>query len=309
MEPVKITGLHPNEYLHPFDKKALDALQNTRGVETLVKKLYEWGFETYLKQQYMGSCLKLTPTNFPDVFDIFEKACDILNFNRRPQLYVMRELYFNSLTCGVDNSIIVIGSDALEHFSEAELLFTFGREIGHIQCQHVLYFEIGQVMPVLMDALSAATMGMSGLFSAGIQLALIEWLQCAHYTADRAGILACQDVTAACTALIKSTGLPAKYDPALVLDDFRTQALEFKLTNTNMFLKFSKYLSQDKEWEIARANQFLKWVDAGEFRDIVERKRVQVPLLSGKANYCPTCGTKVTSDNIFCSKCGTKVAN
>ncbi|MBK8562092.1 MAG: M48 family metalloprotease [Saprospiraceae bacterium] len=307
MNLTKINGLNPEEYLHPFDKKALHALQNTKGLDTLVKKLYEWGLETYLKQQFLGSSLKLTQSNFPDVYDIFETACDLLDFKQRPTLYVMREGYFDCVSCGVENTIIVIGTDALEKFTEAELLFTFGREIGHIQCRHVLYSEIGQVMPVLMDALSSATLGLGGLLSAGIQFALIEWLQCAQYTADRAGILACQDVTVACTALIKSAGLPAKYDPTLVLDDFKTQAIEFQGVNKNMILKFAKYATQNKGWEIARANQFFQWTESGEYRNVLERKTAYAPLPPGAVNFCSNCGARLAPGGMFCTNCGTKV--
>jgi Zn-dependent protease with chaperone function len=308
MELVKINGLNPKEYLHPFDAKALHALQNTKGLDTLVKKLYEWGLETWLKQQFLGSSLKLTQSNFPDVYDIFETACDLLDFKPRPQLYAMRELYFDCQSCGVENTIIVIGTDALEKFTEQELLFTFGREIGHIQCQHILYSELGQVMPVLMDALSSATLGFSGLLSAGLQLALVEWLQCAQYTADRAGILACQDVTVACTALIKSAGLPMKYDASLVLDDFKTQAIEFQgVTNKNFLLKFSKYMNQSKGWEIARANQFFQWTESGEYRNVVERKTAFAPPPPGAVNFCSNCGARLTPGSVFCTNCGTKV--
>ncbi len=307
MELTKINGLNPEEYLHPFDAKALHALQNTKGMDTMVKKLYEWGLETYLKQQFLGSSLKLTQSNFPDVHDIFETACDILDFKGRPQLYVMREGYFDCVSCGVEQTIIVIGTDALEKFTEAELLFIFGREIGHIQCQHVLYMELGQVMPVLMDALSSATMGLGGLLSAGLQMALVEWLQCAQYTADRAGILACQDVTVACTALIKAAGLPMKYDATLVLDDFKTQAIEFQGVQKNMFLKFSKYLTQSKGWEIARANQFFRWTESGEYRNILERKTAYAPPPPGAINFCPNCGSRLTPAAVFCTNCGTKV--
>ncbi|MEK7256793.1 MAG: M48 family metallopeptidase, partial [Bacteroidota bacterium] len=291
----------------PFDAKTLHALQNTKGLDVLVKKLYEWGFETWLKQQFLGSSLKLTPTNFPDVHDLFETACDVLDFQQRPQLYVMRELYFDFVTCGVENTIIVIGTDALEKFTEQELLFAFGREIGHIQCRHVLYSEIGQVMPVLMDALSAATFGLGGLLSAGLQFALIEWLQCAQYTSDRAGILACQDVTVACTALIKSAGLAAKYDPTLALEDFKTQALEFQGVQKNVLLRFSKYLTQHKGWEIARANQFFKWTDSGEYKNILERKTAYAPLQPGALNFCPGCGARLLSEGMFCTSCGAKL--
>ena len=307
MELTKLTRLNPHEYLHPFDAKTLKTLQNTKGLDVMVKKLYEWGFELWLKQQFLGSSLKLSDTNFPEVFDIFETACEVLDFEQRPQIYVMRELWFECVTVGVENTIIVVGTELLERLDEKELLFVFGREIGHIQSQHVLYLEIAQALPVLMDALSAATLGLGGLLSAGIQLALVEWLQTAQYTADRAGILACQDVTKACTALIKIAGLPEDKDPTLMLDDFKTQAIEFKGINRNVFMKFSKYLTQSKGWEIARANQFFQWTESGDYQNILDRKTFTNNPTPGKLNFCPGCGTKLLNDPAFCTNCGYKL--
>ena len=43
MELKKLVDLDPKEYEHPFDKKALDALHGTKGLDTLVKKFYEYG--------------------------------------------------------------------------------------------------------------------------------------------------------------------------------------------------------------------------------------------------------------------------
>ena len=49
-----LTGLRPQTYEHPADTKALDALQQTRGLETLVRKCNEWGFERLLRVQLTG---------------------------------------------------------------------------------------------------------------------------------------------------------------------------------------------------------------------------------------------------------------
>lgn len=307
MELIPLSNLQSREYLHPFDAKALQTLQGTKGIDILIKKLYELGLESWLKQQFLGSSLKLTPGTFPEVWDTFEIACQTLDFKPRPQLYVLRELGFDCVTCGIQNTIIVIGTECLDKLTPEELLFVLGREIGHIQSNHVLYQEIGQVLPVLMDAMSAATFGLSGLLSAGLQLALVEWLQTAEYTADRAGLLACQDFTAAMTAMVKIAGLPSRYDPSIALDDFRTQALEFQeMTRKNLLLQFSKYLTQSKGWEVARANQLFKWTDAGEYKAVLERKTAAPPPAA--SNFCAKCGGKLLPGAKFCTTCGEKVA-
>ena len=53
-------------------------------------------------------------------------------------------------------------------------------------------------MPVLpfLEILGAATLGVGKLFSAGLQRRF-PWVRMSEFTADRAGLLACQDPRAA----------------------------------------------------------------------------------------------------------------
>ena len=62
----RLAGLKPQSYEHPLDAQALDALQNTGGLETLVRKVNEWGLERMLQVQLTGSHLRVTADAFPD---------------------------------------------------------------------------------------------------------------------------------------------------------------------------------------------------------------------------------------------------
>lgn len=294
--------LHPSEYRHPFDTKALDALEKTKGVSTIVEKLYEWGLENFLRQQFLGQSLRLSANNFPTVYDAFETACQIMNFTGRPQLYVMREQGLSCTTLGVTNTIIVIGTSCIEQFKEDELLFVLGREIGHIQNQHVKYLEIAEMLPVVSNALSDLTLGLGGIVASGFQLAMIEWYRATDYTADRAGLLACQNMEAAIRVLVQEAGLPSSYDPDLMLDDFKTQALEFGQVNKSAWMRFSKYLTQSNGWEVARAQQLYQWTESNEYQHVIDRK-TSLPESSG-VRFCQNCGSKVIPPQLFCSNCG-----
>ncbi|WP_017318764.1 hypothetical protein [Mastigocladopsis repens] len=77
----KIEGLNPLEYQHPEDRKALLALEKTPGLDFLVKKFYELGFETLLRIEFTGSNLLVTDRAFPEIYPIFENACDNLDLD------------------------------------------------------------------------------------------------------------------------------------------------------------------------------------------------------------------------------------
>ena len=66
MSPRRLTGLRPQTYEHPLDAQALNALQKTSGLETVIRKCNEWGFERLLRVQLTGSHLRVTPDSVPD---------------------------------------------------------------------------------------------------------------------------------------------------------------------------------------------------------------------------------------------------
>ena len=84
MELTRISGLDPREYEHPFDRKALDALENTRGLDTLVRKFNELGVERAARVLYTGSNLKVTASSLPEVHEVLEECCDTLDLPQLP---------------------------------------------------------------------------------------------------------------------------------------------------------------------------------------------------------------------------------
>ncbi|MBD2462587.1 zinc-ribbon domain-containing protein [Oscillatoria sp. FACHB-1407] len=321
MELIKIEGLSPQEYEHPFDKKALNALEKTPGLDLLVRKFYELSTEKLMRLEFTGSNLKITPSSFPDVYEILEDACENLNLKTTPEFYLRYDDYFRTLgfttnnlqgiTVGVTNPLVAISVECIERFSRPELLFIIGCEIGRIKSQHVLYEDIARLIPVLSGAITAATFGFAGFsvsIMSGLDLALTQWLRMADYTADRAGLLACQDVNAAMMAMAKIAGLPKKYFNSFNIDDFITQAREFEGFADNLHNKFLKGISlmyRDQAFTIARANELLKWIDSGSYQSVLERKtRIQAPQAP---KFCRHCGSELQPSNLFCPSCGNKV--
>ena len=305
MSRKKLTNLNPREYEHPYDKRALDSLQNTKGLDTLVKKFYEYGVEKIFNIQLTGSHLRVTSTSFPEVHNIFAELQVTMNLPIRPALYLYRSDELQGFTTGVDNPIIALSSAAVDTFSEAELAFVIGREIGHIKSQHILYYEIGTVLPLLSDILAGATLGLSSVFSVGLQIALLHWRRMSEYTADRAGLLACQDVTAATSALAKISGLPEKYYNTFNVDDFVAQAREFEGFDQGNYNRVIKYLSLmfgDQNWSVDRASELYKWIDVGHYKAVLDRQtdRSKPPPLQ----VCQNCKYRLLIPVPTCPNCG-----
>ncbi|MFT5168308.1 MAG: Zn-dependent protease with chaperone function [Saprospiraceae bacterium] len=308
----RIINLDPREYEHPFDKKALDALQGTKGLDTLVKKFYEYGVEKIFNIQLTSSNLRVTQSSFPDLYSLFEEARQILNLPITPALYLVRSDELQGFTTGVDHPIIALSSAAIDSFTDEELLFIIGREIGHIKSQHVLYYEIGTILPVLSEILGAMTLGIGSIVSMGLQAALLHWQKMSEYTADRAGLLACQDATIATKALAKISGLPEKYYDSFNVDDFVTQAREFQGFDEGNYNKVIKYLSLmfgEQNWSVGRGNELFKWIDSGRYKMVLNRQTdlSKPPPLKPGIKFCPKCKLRVPESLPFCNNCGQRL--
>jgi Zn-dependent protease with chaperone function len=321
MEVVKLEGLNPLEYEHPLDKKGLDTLEKTPGLDFLVKKFYELGIEKFLQLQFVGSNLKITPSSLPDIYEILEDTCDVLNLRATPDFYIRHDHYIGGtqaitnnlqgITTGVDHPLVAVSAECIECFSKEELSFILGCEIGRIKSQHILYKEIASLLPLVSAMLGSMTLGVNFTepMVQGLGLALLQWYRWSEFTADRAGLLACQDLTTAMRAMAKIAGLPKKYFDSFEIDDFITQAREYEGfgdTSYNKLLKVFSLAFKDQAFTISRANELLKWVDAGGYQAVLERQTRLKP--AAPAAFCRHCGSKLEPSNTFCPSCGQRVS-
>ncbi|MBT7188284.1 M48 family metalloprotease [Candidatus Bathyarchaeota archaeon] len=306
-----LTNLDPREYEHPFDRMALDALQKTPGVDKLVAKLNAYSVDRLLRVRCTGSFLRVTPRNFPDVFQAFEAVCETLNLSDTPELYLQWDYSVNGFTGGVERPIVVLTSGAIDLLEDGELLYLIGHEVGHIKSGHVLYHQMAEILPGLGQLIGAATLGLGQLVSMGVQLALLNWHRMSEFTADRAGLLACQDVDAATKALMKMAGLPKRCYGSAVEEEFIRQARDFEGPDFDSLDKVAKIVSiagATHPWTVMRASEFYKWIESGEYAQVLSREAKSGTAAQASATgFCMECGSKLAGHEKFCTECGHQV--
>jgi Zn-dependent protease with chaperone function len=262
-------GLSKTEYEHPQDTAAMEALSKIPGIDKLVRKVNEHGLDKLYRVVYSGSNIKVTTRNFPQLYRALLTVCEVLNLGKIPEFYV-EQGFINALTVGVENPIVVIKSAAISLLSYDELLFLLGHEVAHIKSEHMLYHQIAQIFPFISGLMGA----IGSLVGSGLQVALLNWYRKSEYTADRGGLLACQDINAAVSAMMKIAGAPMRYYKALNPADFLEQAREFEGMDDDKMNTMAKYLSimfADHPWTVMRASEMDKWVNNGIYRKIVEK--------------------------------------
>lgn len=308
---ITLTGLRPQAYEHPWDRQALDALERTRGLDILIRKLNEWGYERFQRVQLTGSHLRVTQDSFPDLHSQVALACETLHLPRIPEVYIASSGEINAFTSGVKDPIIVLTSGAIDTLTSDELLFVIGHELGHIKSSHVLYYQIANFLPVVGDILGSITLGLGDLLSFGLKMALLNWARMSEFTADRAGFLVTQDIAPAMGAMMKLAGLPHRYRDQVNIEDFIAQARAFEALDSDKISRFAKWISiagQSHPWTVLRANQFMAWFDSGDYQRIIDYPSgIATDRPIGVARFCIRCGFGLSGGEAFCPGCGTPI--
>lgn len=312
-DPIHLTDLHPLEYEHPFDAKALDALQKVPGLDKVVREFSKQYVERIITIRETGSSISVSMDNYPQLYNLLDQVCLTLNLPSRPALYIERGGAINGSTIGIENPIIMITSGAVDLLDDQELLCLIGHEVGHIKSWHVLYHQMASYLPILAQIIGQSTLGLGNLLSYPVQLALYHWSRMSEFTADRAGLLACQDVSAAIKLEAKLSGTPVKYYNDLRIETFIQQAKDFEdldYDNLNKIAKVWSVMDLTHPWSVLRAAELLRWIEGGEYRQVIDRQtrdRVYKRINNDKS-YCRTCGFQLNDANAkFCPSCGKRL--
>ncbi len=320
MEPLYqdkkvFTNICSSEYEHPTDRSYLDNLNTNKVVEKIIKLYSEYNFERLVTVQYTGSNIRVTEKNIPYLYNALKTVCEVLDVKEIPPLYVTSGS-LNACTIGSSKPIIVISGICLSLLTYDELLFILGHEVGHIKSQHVLYHSIGNFIPYIANIIGNLTLGIGEIAVKGVILLLYRWYRMSELTADRAGLLACQNIDAAITVMAKLSGYPPSHYKEINKDSFLDQAVEFENFDNNLFDKLMKFFSvlyKSHPWTVMRAKELRKWYDNGEYSKIYNvnerRKAERKPdrILSSifeKEIYCSHCGKIIPASSRFCEYCG-----
>ena len=307
MPPIRLEGLRPQVYEHPSDSAALNALTHTAGFDKVVEKLNAWGIERILRVRLTGSYIRVQPDNFPAIYRILAIVRDRLDVPIHVDLYIAAGGEINAYTVGVERPLIVLTTALVDLLSEDEIMFVIAHELGHVKSRHVLYYQIAEFLPVIADVLGSVTFGMGDLFSLTIEVALLYWKRMSEFTADRAGLLGCQNADAAWRTMIKLAGLPSKYYGSINTEDFLRQAKDFKDMDTDALSKIAKALSTlgaTHPWTVLRAQQLHIWIESGGYQFVLDNPRGAPPPIPQLGRFCPQCGYTLSGRETFCPACG-----
>lgn len=290
----KLINLQPSSYEHPFDREALKKVNSFPLLPKAVNFILNWTHIKWNIVSLCGSNFHVTRSACEGLYDLARETWETLDIEHFPDLYMQQGYHINAYTTGhKQDAYIVLSTGAVDRLSDKELQFVIGHETGHIRSNHVLYHVLCLYASYILNEL-----GIVGKLAIPIQSALQYWSRMSEFTADRAGLLACQDLDAALSAIMKMSGLPEKYYDTASVKGFVEQAKEFEHKfggTTDNIIKSLEIFDEGHPWTIVRAAELIRWVESGQYEDVIYTCPTQL---------CPDCSNQVAKGTIKCPYCG-----
>jgi Zn-dependent protease with chaperone function len=268
---VILHGLEPFEYEHKDEKELIKSLNGNAIINKAFDIASEYGIERILTMQHTGSYIEVTESNLSDIYNVFNSACRILDIADKPRLYIQNDYDINAFASGINNPVIVITSGAIEKLTKQELLSMMGHELGHIKSKHIKYNLLQMALPFIKNLIP----GIGGLLTEGAMILLYKFNRIAELTADRAGLLACQNIEAITTKFIKQSGYPVSHYDSIDINEFAKQYNDFQEINEKTYTKIVNVftmLHASHPWTVNRAKEINNWHSSGEYEAILARR-------------------------------------
>lgn len=265
--PRKIlTQIAPVSWEHPADRAALQSLRAVPGFDELLKKIYGFLGERGVRLLFQADAVRVGPTQFPRMNQLYTDVLTTMDWSERPELFVSQTPFANAGAYGMDKPFIVINSGALKLLDDDELRDVLGHELGHVMSGHALYHTL---LVLLLNVSFSALPFLAGIAILPIQLALMEWYRKSELSADRAGLIACQDPTASLRVNLKFAG--GGDMSQMDLNAFLVQAKEFEESGgaIDRIFKILGVLMRTHPFNTVRAAELQRWVEAGDYDRIL----------------------------------------
>jgi Zn-dependent protease with chaperone function len=263
-------GLETSAFMHPWDVTATDSLGKVPGLDTLVRKVMEYGLERVFYLENVADNVRVNEKMFPRLYRYLKWGCKILDVPE-PEMYVTMQYDFRAFTYGHTRPFMVLSSGLLDALDEEERFFVIAHELGHIKCDHVLYTVVAENIAALLEMVGRATLGIGQLLGSGLALGLYDWYRKAELSADRAALLCVQDPSVAMRTFMKMAGGTSSLLDEMDPDAFMEQIRAYEDPDQTGLDKAYKVLLtafRTHPFPIMRAKYLDEWIREGGFSQL-----------------------------------------
>lgn len=272
MEYECLKAIRTSEYEYPGEANAFSLLKKIPLLDKVTGAFLKYTNQMGWLPEVQGDCFRVTEETCPEVYRIYQKALKRLDMEEEYPLYAKSEYEYNAYTTGGNAPYVVIHSSILKNFTEEELLFILGHELGHIKSGHLIYYTMAQYINLLLSQIPIPGVDVA---ATGIQFALVHWARMHEYTADRAGVLAAGSIEAGQRGLGCLLGMDAKIPRIrFTVEDMLAQNASFEESNEDVWGKIvsaSLIMRSTHPWTVSRIQELEKWREEGGYGELMGR--------------------------------------
>lgn len=267
-ERRRFPGVSSRAYEHPADRSALVALRKLSGFDTVFKALSGLLPERSLRLLFLSDSVRVSEQQFPHLHTMLLDACSVLDLPKVPQMFVKQDPQPNAMCIGLDEPIIVLSTGLVELLDEEEMRAVVGHEVGHALSGHAVYRTI--LLFLTNVALKVAWIPLGSIAVGALVTALREWFRKSELSADRAGLMAGQDLQASLRGLMKLAG--GNHLHEMNVDAFLAQAEEYEKAGDlrDSVLKIMNMLPRSHPFAAVRAAELKKWSESRDYQRLMD---------------------------------------
>ena len=154
--------------------------------------------------QIMRQGVLATDKQFAWIKKVADDCAEILHLSPTPSVFIVGNDTLMADVVNFKQPFIIVSSNLVEKSNPEALRFIIGQQMGHIKCDHVFYFtlfsgELNSVGAILGKWVQELIKSFVGKV---IALTKVDWVLASEISADRAGLIACQNLDVAQRALL-----------------------------------------------------------------------------------------------------------
>jgi Zn-dependent protease with chaperone function len=252
---------------HPADRAALSALRKIPVLNEVLKNVLGFLNDKSLRLMALASSVRVTTTQYGELYRLHKEACMVLDTPYVPELYVSQNPFLNAGALGVNRPFVMLNTAVVEKFNTEEIQFIIGHEIGHCMSGHALYKTMLAILLRISLSLIGVPIGQVAIYA--LMAALREWDRKSELSSDRAGLLVIQEPEVAYSIQMKMAGGAdlSKMD----INEFFRQAAEYDKSDdiAESVQKLFNIIWQTHPFPVLRLTELKTWVDSGKYQNFL----------------------------------------
>ncbi|MEQ8462150.1 M48 family metallopeptidase [Coleofasciculus sp. E2-BRE-01] len=270
MTQTLLVGLKADQFRHPLDFQATQALKQFPGLDLMVRNLLGPLAEQFFYLNNIAASVLVGENQLPHLHNLLLDACKTLDLEP-PQLYVQQHPVPNAYTFAMRGKqpFIVLHTALIDMLTPEEIQAVIAHELGHLKCEHGVYLT-----PLNIMILAASLLPNWGaVIAQSLQEQMLEWLRCAEFSCDRAALLATQNPRVVMSVLMKLAGGSPTLAPQLNLDAFIAQARAYDdISNSELgeLLKSAQTAQLSHPVPVLRAREIDQWASSQAYQSLLQ---------------------------------------